>query len=158
MPLPPFSVSFSKRLLLALVCGGLFGSVVLAAEDEIPALRPGPSPSPTPDSLETPDPIVPQVNEAERLEATDEGQIYRETYRPILLPVFDDLMRMCRIHGKPPYSFDLVFVVAADGKISEVLVSRFQPVGACFGPRLRTMTLPPPPKAGWLIHYQMRVR
>ena len=98
------------------------------------------------------------VTYAQGLGSSREGSAYKSRFLRAIGPTFRDAMQACTAEAKPPFTFEMVFVVAADGRVTDVLHTPKQPVAACVARRLRGFQLPAPPRPEWLVAVDMTVR
>lgn len=93
--------------------------------------------------------------QGERNFSTPEGRRYFDRFDKAFLPRFGKALGKCSAHTpdtKEPAV--LVFLIAADGKITKFLHSPGIPLGDCLAVELRSFkTVPPPPKDGWVVSF-----
>ncbi len=97
------------------------------------------------------------IAKADRLGDTKAGRDYKGNFYSALGTPMEEAMAECGKTGDPasPAQFDLVFVLAADGRVLDLLCSAKPPLLPCVVAKLRAVQLPPPPKANWLVHVVM---
>lgn len=95
------------------------------------------------------------TKEAGRNFQTPQGRRYYDQFEKVILPVFVKALGNCSKRTpdtKEPAMF--VFVIAANGRVKQLLYSRRIPLAECMAPLLRTITtLPPPPRDSWVMAF-----
>ena len=98
------------------------------------------------------------IARAERLGSTRAGRDYKGLFYSAIDEPMNDALAKCAKPGESSVAyahFDLVFVVAADGHVVDLLCTASHPVAACVAAKLRGSLLPPPPKTNWFMHVNM---
>jgi hypothetical protein len=91
------------------------------------------------------------IHDADRLEKTPQGRAYLDDARQTLGPAIANAIGVCAPGPKSNSSSELVFVIAADGRVQNVLFTRTT-VAACLAKAITGLRLPRPPRDQWLIH------
>ena len=98
------------------------------------------------------------VVEAKANLSTPEGKAYdvvlSKHFEEHSGPVLTNCFKTTRKPDASP--LELVFVLSADGKPRDILVSPETNIAKCFIAQLRTTSLPAPPKDGYLAYLVMR--
>ena len=98
------------------------------------------------------------IAEAKRLSDTPEGKRYEDAFSTAIAQPFADAMRACTANTKPPFTFDLVFIVSAEGRVASVAHTPEQPVADCVATKMRGVGVPRPPHDSWPVHIHMNVQ
>jgi Uncharacterized protein conserved in bacteria (DUF2314) len=85
---------------------------------------------------------------------TKEGQHYEAQFEKVFLPRFATALRECNNEPDTKEPAMLVFVIAADGRVKQLLHSPNILFGDCVAAKLRTLTtLPRPPRDNWIVSF-----
>jgi hypothetical protein len=87
---------------------------------------------------------------AQGMDHTTFGEAYEEHFRDSIQDAMRDALKSCASRSKPPYEVDLVFVVAANGKVEHVFADPNQPVSGCVAAKLSREKVPAPPRDHWM--------
>lgn len=129
--------------LLALLCLGLTG------------VLPGATAAPPPAVVAD---LSAVIAEAKRLGDTIEGKRYEDDFSATFRQPFADALRACTADAKPPFTFDLVFLISVEGRIDGVAHLPEQPVAICVATKLRGLRVPRPPHGSWPVHVHLNVQ
>jgi len=88
--------------------------------------------------------------EARRLADTDAGKAYQNEFGKIVAPRLGDIVGECTKNLGPTVKFQVVFVLAANGQLEQVLGPKDQPA-KCVGDKFHDLQLPAPPHANWPV-------
>jgi len=95
------------------------------------------------------------TKEAVRDRSSKEGYRYETQFLGAIDPVLERAIDSCSQNTpntKPDEPAELVFVIAADGRIKKVLYSTNIPYGKCLGSKLGNLPrVPRPPRDGWAV-------
>jgi hypothetical protein len=99
------------------------------------------------------------VAEAKRLSETEAGKLYDFDFDATMSDRLTDVVNQCAKDSKPVI-FDLVFVFAGDGHISQVFKPPDSMVAACIAAKLGNLHLRAPPEPDWpvQIHVELNTR
>lgn len=90
---------------------------------------------------------------AQDMDHTMIGEAYEDSFSSFIGDDIRRALKTCTERTKPPYEINLVFVIAADGKVDHIFADPESPVSACVASKLEHEKLPPPPKGKqeWLL-------
>ena len=97
-------------------------------------------------------PLRTAIEQAERLAKSPKGQPYQYAAIAGLGQALANAMVACPATSKREPGFALVFVIASDGRVEEVLHTPKHTVAQCVASKLKGVKVPRPPRAGWLVH------
>jgi hypothetical protein len=90
---------------------------------------------------------------------TDEGKAYEKRFSEALVArSLPAALRDCTKDTKPPYTINMVFVIAADGTTQRIISAPDQPVSACVAKKLTGVKLPAPPKPDWMVVLNIKIK
>jgi hypothetical protein len=95
---------------------------------------------------------------AQDMDHTTTGEAYEEQFTEAITKDMQRTLQSCAARSKPPYEVNLVFVIAADGKVEHIFADPGQPVSACVAGKLDRERVPPPPKADWLLLVNINIK
>ena len=87
---------------------------------------------------------------AQDMDHTTWGMQYEELFTQDIQGRMRDALKACASRSKPPFEVDLVFVIAADGKVEHVFADPDQPVAGCVAGKLSREKVTRPPQGDWL--------
>jgi tetratricopeptide (TPR) repeat protein len=95
--------------------------------------------------------------EAKHLGETEAGKAYDGEFAKVVSPRLSDVVSGCTKNLGPRFSFEVVFIFAADGHVEQVLTPSNQPAATCVGDKLRDLHLPAPPRASWPVQLSINI-
>jgi len=98
------------------------------------------------------------VAEAKRLSETEAGKLYDFDFTRTVSNRLGDILGRCSEDSKPPIIFDLVFVFAGDGHVTQVLQPPDSTVAACVVAKLGNLRLRAPPQPDWPVQLHIELR
>lgn len=103
----------------------------------------------------TPDQFKAVTAKAQDMDHTTIGMSYEDEFTKDIGDRMRDAIRSC---ARQPVEIDLVFVIAANGKVERVFADPTQPVAGCVAGKLSRERLSPPPHGEWLQLVNIYVR
>ena len=92
------------------------------------------------------------AKEAGRNYQTKEGQRYEDQFLKAITPAFAAALKECGSRPDTKEPATIVFIIAADGRVKQLLYSQNIPFGECVGSKLRSVTaLPRPPRDSYVV-------
>jgi hypothetical protein len=88
---------------------------------------------------------------AHDMDETPEGKAYEKQFEAAIGAPMRDALAECTKDTKPPYIVNLVFTIASDGDVRDIIPAPQQPVSRCVAQKLARLRLPPPPRNNWLV-------
>lgn len=102
-------------------------------------------------------PFARALDEATKNQQTVKGKQYQEGVSMALREVMITGMRECLPRDITRYAgFKLVFYVAADGRVQQIVQGRRDPVADCFARKIKAITFPRPPRSGWAVLFGLQ--
>lgn len=95
---------------------------------------------------------------ANRLSETAEGKEYENQFGKAFISSAAPALKKCTGKTKTGESLRLVFVVAADGQVIQIVPAPNQPESACIAKNMGNFTGPPPPKPNWSVAVRVHVQ
>jgi hypothetical protein len=92
------------------------------------------------------------LDEAIKNQQTVKGKQYQEGVGVAMRGVMLSGMRECLPRDiTRSAGFKIVFFVAPDGRVQQIVQERRDPVADCFARKIKAATFPPPPRSGWAV-------
>lgn len=88
---------------------------------------------------------------------TPEGKAYEKQFGAAISAAMRDALANCTKDTKAPYIVNLVFTIASDGDVRDIISAPQQPVSRCVAQKLAHLRLPPPPKNNWLVAANIKI-
>lgn len=93
---------------------------------------------------------------AHQMGETVEGKAYEKRFSDVVAEPMQNALNDSTKDAKPPYTVNLVFMIAADGT-ARILFPPDQPVSALVAKKLNGIKLPAPPSPDWLVSMNIAI-
>jgi len=97
------------------------------------------------------------LKKAKDMGNTEEGKVYEKHFSKVFAKPMENALKVCTKGLKPPYTVNVVFVIAGDGTVQQIVAEPGELLSAGIAIKLKDLKVPTPPKAGWMVAVNMDV-